>query len=401
MVVHSRYPADPRVRRETEALLDAGWAVDVVCLRAPGERPRERCAGAEVYRLPVRRNRGAGPAAYLREYLVFLSMAAVQVAQLHRERRYDVVQAHNMPDFLVFAGLAPRLAGARLALDVHDPVPELFVAKFGVAPTHPAVRLARLAERASTAVADHVFTVGEPTRRCLLRRGVPPEKLTVVVNAADPRLFHPVARAARRASHGFTLVYHGGLFARYGLDVAVEAVGRLRDDLPGLRLRIYGEGEAAGGLARQIEQLDLQERVTLGGFVPIDRIAGLVADADLGVVPYRRNVFTDLLYPTKAFEYVAMGIPVVMSQMAGMVELFQDVPDMFVEPDDPAALAERIRALAADPARLERLRLDAERAYAPYSWESQRRRYVEKMNELARGPVQGSRSPWERDRVRA
>lgn len=385
MVVHSYYPADPRVRREAEALVGDGWSVDVVCLRSKGELATEDCGGVRVYRLPVRRHRGGGLAVYLLEYAAFFALASLWIVRLHLRRRYDVLQAHNMPDFLVFTGLIPRLLGARVVLDIHDLVPELYSLRFGAGTRHPVVELTRWVERLSVAFADHVVTAGEPFRRRLVEAGAPPAKVSVVMNSADPGLFRPVgADGAGKGGNGhFRLVYHGGLFERYGLDVAIKAVGRLREAIPGLSFDIYGEGEALADLARLVRELGLSARVRLRGYVPIDQIPGAVATADLGVVPYRRNHFNDLLYPTKAFEYIALGVPVIVSRTAAVAALFAAVPEMFFEPDDVDGLAARILALYREPEQRERVRLAASAAYSPHAWDSQRRRYVALMRRLA------------------
>jgi glycosyltransferase involved in cell wall biosynthesis len=388
MVVHSFYPDDPRVRRETEALLGDGWQVDVICLRGEGEAKHEDCNGAQVHRLAVRRHRGAGFAIYMLEYMHFFVLASALLARLQVKKRFNVVQVHNMPDFLIFTAAIPKMLGARLVLDIHDLVPELYGSKFGGKPGHPAIRMARWTERRSGAFASQVLTAGEPFRKRLVERGTPSDKVTVIMNAADPNLFQAAKHAKSKVETGqsgkdsFVLMYHGGLFDRYGLDIAIKAVDKLRLQIPGIALHIYGQGEASADLARLVNNLGLHEHVLLGGFVPIDGIPALVAAADLGVVPYRQNPFTDLLYPTKAFEYIIMGVPVVMSSTGAVTELFPDVPDMFVPPEDVNALATRILDLYRDPRRLQALLEAAQRAYAPYAWENQRERYLAVMRGL-------------------
>ncbi|HEU5011744.1 MAG TPA: glycosyltransferase family 4 protein [Roseiflexaceae bacterium] len=376
MVVHATYPDDARVRREAETLLGDGWQVDVVCIRGSGEPPVEVCNGATVYRLPVQRHRGQGLAVYLLEYAKFFALASYRIMRLHLRRGYDVVQVHNMPDFLVFTALAPRLLGARAVLDIHDLVPELYAARFAGGADNPAVRLTRWVERASIAFADYVLTAGEPFRRRLLARGVAPEKLTVIMNSADPQLFHPLPLSPAPRADRFTLVYHGGLYERYGLDIAIRAIAQLRDQIPELRLLIYGEGEASDDLARLVAELHLEEQVQLCGYVAIDEIPERIAGADLGVVPYRSNPFTDMLYPTKAFECLAMNIPVITSRTEAMAELFAGIDDMFFEPENVTDLAQRIASLYQSPERRRRLLHDAQAAYAPYAWENQRREYT-------------------------
>lgn len=387
MVVHSFYPNDPRVRREAEALIEQGWIVDIICLLGAGERGQEPYGRGHIYRLPVSRNRGAGVATYLGEYASFFALASLRLASLHLRRRYDLVQVHNMPDFLVFTALLPRLLGSRVVLDIHDLVPELFAARFGGRDNHPFVRMTRWTERWSAAFADHVITVGEPFRRRLVSRSVSPEKLTVVMNSADPRLFSPEVAPAPRRDGAFNLVYHGGVFERYGIDLAIRAVAQVRDRIPGLQFRVFGAGEAIDSLAQLVIDLGLKDMVHLGGFIPIDQVPAHIAGADLGVVPYRQNAFTDMLYPTKAFEYIVMGIPVILSRTSAMSELFGDIPDLFFKAEDVDSLAAHLLDLYGSPERRRRL-LDAEhRAYAPYAWEAQRCKYVSLVKHLTMAPA--------------
>jgi glycosyltransferase involved in cell wall biosynthesis len=375
MIVYSFYPDDPRVRREAEALMDAGWKVDIICLRGDEESAVQSYQHAQVYRLSCVKRRGASLSTYLAQYSKFFLLATARLVRLHMRRRYDLVQVHNMPDFLVFTALVPKMLGTHVILDIHDLVPELYAAKFVDREDHPFVRLMRWTERRSTRFAHHVITVGETFRRRLEGRSVPSERLTVVMNSADTRLFHPMK--PRVPSNGdFRLVYHGGVFERYGLDVAVRAVARLKGQIPGLQFEIYGGGDALESVTQLVADLGVQDIVHLSGAIPLEKVPDRIAGADMGVIPYRSNLFTELLYPTKAFEYIAMGIPFVMSRTSAMRELFGDIPDLFVAPDDVEGLAAHILALYHSPARRQRLLLAESEAYKPFAWDEQRRKYV-------------------------
>jgi glycosyltransferase involved in cell wall biosynthesis len=253
---------------------------------------------------------------------------------------------------------------------------------------HLFVRMTKWTERSSAAFAHHVITVGESFRRQLAGRSVPPEKLTVIMNSADTKLFHlPEAPLRRTENSCFRLVYHGGVFERYGLDVAVRAVAKIKDKIPGLQFDIYGGGEALDSVAQLVLDLGLQKVVHLTGHIPLEQVPNRIVGADLGVVPYRQNVFTDMLYPTKAFEYIVMGIPVIMSRIPAMVELFGELPDLFVCPENVDALAEHILTLYEMPERRQKL-LDAEcRVYAPFAWESQRSKYLNLVQQLTATPA--------------
>ena len=130
MVVHGPYPVgEPRVVREAAAAVAAGFEVDVVAMRSPGEATFEEVHSVRVHRLQDLRSSRSRPIELGREYLGFSLLAAGRVARLHRERRFGVVQIHNPPDFLMAAAVVPRLRGARVVFDIHDLSPELFLSR--------------------------------------------------------------------------------------------------------------------------------------------------------------------------------------------------------------------------------------------------------------------------------
>src|SRR5687768_14942836 len=101
MLLHDYYPEEPRVAAEAHAALDAGFEVDVVALRRPGDAARADVEGVRCIRLPLEHRRGLGVRSTLVEYLRFAVMATVAAARLAARRRYDVVQVHTPPDFLI------------------------------------------------------------------------------------------------------------------------------------------------------------------------------------------------------------------------------------------------------------------------------------------------------------
>ena len=97
-VVRQHYvPRDSRVARAAGTLVDAGFDVDVICLRAAGEPARERHGHLRIHRLPLRHHPGAGGVAYAAEYAAFLVAATVVVAVRHLGRRYRLVQSTRCP----------------------------------------------------------------------------------------------------------------------------------------------------------------------------------------------------------------------------------------------------------------------------------------------------------------
>lgn len=385
MVVHARYPlGETRVEREALALLDAGFEVDVICLRDRGEPARETVDGVAVHRLPVRRLRRGGAAGQLVEYLAFAALAAGRLGRLHRQRRYTVVQVHNPPDFLVFAALWPKLRGARVVLDIHDLMPELFAGRLGVDLGDRRVRPVLAQERWSCRFADHVITVTEHWRRTLVERGVPTGRTSVVMNLADTRLFHPDGTGPDAPTERFEVLYHGTFTERYGVDLLVRAADELRHEIPGLHVSLVGDGEHRTDLVGLVDDLGLHGTVSVSeGMVPAALLPVTIAAAHVGVVPNRSNTFTDGILPTKLLEYAAMHTPVVAARTPGVVAYFGDDAVEFFTPGDHRALAAAIRRLHADPERRRRLQAGAAAFSERHRWSNHGTEYATLIDRLS------------------
>ncbi|MGI9149862.1 MAG: glycosyltransferase, partial [Chloroflexota bacterium] len=228
------FPLDPRVRREVYALLDAGHDVDVLCLRQAGEPAYERNGSLRVIRLPLPRRRG-GALSYVFQYAAFFSSAFLLTAALHLWRQYALIQVHSLPDALVFAALVPRLGGARVILDLHEPMPEFVASKFGKSMHHPLVRLVAWIEQRSIGFADAVLTCTESMKEQFVRRGGPPRKIAVILNGSDESVFHPrVARLPNAEAKHCVVISHGSVEDRYGLGTVIRAIEALKDEIQGL-----------------------------------------------------------------------------------------------------------------------------------------------------------------------
>ena len=378
------HPLDTRVRRELNALTAVGHEVDLICVRRPGQRFRERLGGVTVYRLPLSAQRTEGRLGYVLRYAVFALAAGVVAALLGMRRRWDVVQVNSMPDVLVFAAAVPRLLGARVLLDLHECMPEFFQVKFGVDSRHPAVRVVAAAEQASIRFAHRTITCTEQMRDAFVARGARRERIDVVLNSSDEAIFDAGRYPpAQRAGDRFTLICHGAIERSYGHDTLVRAAALLRDEIPGLRIEIYGDGTYRGELRQLAAELGLNGSVWMSdGWAPIDELVAAIAAADAGVVAMRRDAFRELTHCNKMFDYIAMRRPAIVSRTRAVEAYFGADAFALFESGDPHDLARAIRQLYAHPELGRRLVARATETSADYRWERQRRIYQRIVEEL-------------------
>ena len=385
MVVHGPYPiGEPRVAREVAAALDAGYEVDVVAMRRSGEPSRESVDGANVVRLPLSHQRGAGLLGMVAEYVGFAALASCVVAKLMLRRRYHVVQIHNPPDFLIVAGLIPRALGAYVIFDVHDLSSDMFAMRWAGRPgARIAERLLRVIERAATSLADAVVTVHEPYRRELVARGVPAAKLTVVMNTLDESLLPQ--GSAPRDEQTFRIVYHGTVTPLYGVPLLVEACALIADRVPNFRLEIYGEGDSVATVRHRAIELGIGDRVLVReGYLPHRDVLRQISRASAGVVPNLPTPMNRFALSSKLFEYVALEIPVVCSELPTIREHFPDGELRYFRPGDAQSLADALLETALEPEMRDvRVRRALER-YESYRWPVHAARYEQV---LARSPA--------------
>ncbi len=131
MVAHSGYESDNRIRRYAEALVKRGDQVDVIAL-AEGNASlgSDVISGVTLFRVQRRSHNETGKWSYFRQLLRFFVTSSVFLTRRHIRTRYDLIHVHNVPDFLVYTAWYPKLTGAKIILDIHDIVPELFASKF-------------------------------------------------------------------------------------------------------------------------------------------------------------------------------------------------------------------------------------------------------------------------------
>jgi glycosyltransferase involved in cell wall biosynthesis len=186
----------------------------------------------------------------------------------------------------------------------------------------------------------------------LILRGVKPDKITVMMNAADTKVFtFDDCRTFDKITGGAKIFYHGTVATRFGLAEAIRAIHCVQDRIPGTTLQIYGRHyfEYRASLEKLISELHLEDKVTLGGLQPHETIRDLIRSSDIGIVPYRSDDFMNIALSTKMFEYAASGIPIVASRLRSAESVFNDNCISFAKPADPEDLADKIVELCLNP----------------------------------------------------
>ena len=231
-------------------------------------------------------------------------------------------------------------------------------------------------ERVHVRKADHVFTVCQPIAQLMADRYHVPLP-TVVLNTpflADTKA-NPPSRSgsplnAYRGPGEKLVLFHGSLSPWRGLEQLVEAIGILPSEY---RLVVLGHGKFRTTLEQLVQSLELQDRVTFLDSVPPVELPAWLAGADVGLIPYQRQGRNhEYSTPNKLFEYMHIGIPIVVNDLPEIRRIVTEVGfGVITDCSDPAAIAKAILELCSDPARWEEMRANALAGAPRYAWEAQ------------------------------
>lgn len=376
VIRHGRFPEDARVRKEVTALLDAGYRVDVLCLRQDAHHPfYERNGSLTITRIPLRHVRRS-LAHYIWEYIVAFILFSLLLTWRHLKRRYDFVQVNTMPDALVFCTLVTRMTGAPVILDVHEPTPQLWITKYGG--RWPQVsRLLRYLLRAAVLYADKVLTVTDEMKNYLETLAHCPGKITVIPNVTDLAFGASVPPTDTPPSDDFVILTHGLVEERYGHDLVIRAVHRLAAQIPNLRYEIIGEGECVPALRRLTRELGCEDRVCFRGFLPFADLIHHLRQADVGIIAMTRSPYSQLIDTNKMYELMVLGIPVIHSRLPVIDRTFTDDCIEYFTPGDSADLERAILRVYQHPDRRRTLSSAAKSVVSLLSWDRLRQTYTD------------------------
>jgi len=372
IVRHDYYPQEAHVRRNAEALLNYGYEVDIICLKKKKQLGWEVVHGINVYRLPVEHHRKGIPR-YLFEYAAFFLLASCKLFWLYLTRKYSVIEVDNLPDFLVFTTILPKLLGARVIFYVFDNMPEIYMDGYNIDSGHILIRLLHFIEKVSATWADWVIVTQSTSKELLQRRGVRGSKISVVLNVPDEDVFLSCVPTGTNGS-SFRLITHGTLVKRYNVQTLIKAIPLLTPEIPDLEVKVVGDGEDRQRLEELARSFGVNDHVHFTGWLPFDEISTHISQAHIGiaVIPAGANPSV----PNKLLEYLAIGKPAIVTAIPSIRAYFDDGSVLYYEYDNEHDLTRCVLELYRSPEKRTALAAAGSAAYQRYRWSVMKFEYL-------------------------
>jgi glycosyltransferase involved in cell wall biosynthesis len=253
---------------------------------------------------------------------------------------------------------------------------------FGLREQSYLVRLLKTLEQWSIYFADAVLTTNEAFRRLFLSRGCPPGKISVIMNSPDEEIFRyrdavGQSFSAQDQPKPFVIMYHGSLVERHGLDLAVAALQKVRKTIPGAELRIYGRSTPfLEQVMDSVRKSNAQEAIRYLGPMKLEQIPAAICQCDIGIIPNRRSAFTELNMPTRIFEYLSQGKPVIAPRTEGILDYFGPKELVLFELGNVDDLAAKIEYALSHTIEMEKMVELGQEVYRAHQWSGERREFV-------------------------
>jgi len=374
MIAYSEYSGDPRIRREAEAAVEANFNVNMLVLCEEKDQP-DLINGVRLIYLGMSQYRGSSNLKYILSYISFFMRLLAHF--FINPLSYSLIHVNNMPDFLVFSAIIPKLFGTKIILDYHDAMPETYRIKISGIFSNVIYKALLFQERISCLFVDQIITVHEIAKTdFLIPHGINRSKIETITNLADPNLFFP-ATSSPVSSDKFNLIYHGTIAPRFGLIKILDSVEKLIKVFPYFRFDIYGQGDDVYNLENSIETKNLATWVKYHGQIPLNTLPEKIRAASLGLVSYNYSVTTNLMLPLKLLEYVACEIPAITVKNKAICHYFYEGELAYYEWDSPDSFYNELCYLIQNPSKIEELRIKIKEVNRRLNWGLEKKKYQE------------------------
>jgi glycosyltransferase involved in cell wall biosynthesis len=382
------YPWDVRTEKTCLALTDAGHDVHIVARNRKWSPLVERLPEGTVHRMGPWRWAGRRIDGALGFPAFFNPRWRAVLDRTIRSVNANVIVVRDVPlcPTAIAMGRRHRIP---VVLDMAENYPAMMRAIWETGRQQPVDAIVRnpglvqRVERWCVHRVDHIVVVVEESAARVERLGVPASRITVVSNTPSVKRTAESAPAEHRPPRtdgALDLVYMGNIEVVRGLLESIEAVAQLRSRGHRVRLRLIGRGRDDAAVRARAASLGLDgDAVQFLGFIASHQEAlGIVAAADVGLMPHRKCESWDTTIPNKLFDYMAAGLPVVSSNAAPCERILTETgAGVVFQSENVDSLATALLAMF-DPARRSKLGSAGQRAVAAkYNWEHDSQIFVQ------------------------
>ena len=354
MLLDHVFPPDTRVENEIKSLAEAGHEVHIACFQQEGKPLLEKAQYCTIHRYPISKFVFKSSVGVLK-FPTYFNYWRKIVNGLFQNEQYDVVHVHDLP--LAKIGYEAKCKfGAHFILDLHENWPVLLQLS-----KHTNTFLGKLLssnrqwiryENEMCRLADKVIVVVDEAKTRICKLGISPENVEVVSNTLNLDQFDPIERKEFKTDR-FRMLYVGGINYHRGIQIVIQAISILKKRGVEVSFDLVGDGSYLSDIKKLIEELQVQDNVTVHGFKHFTQIIDLYESANVALIPHVKSGHTDNTIPHKIFQSMYAQIPMIVSNCDPLVRIVNETKSgITYQFDDPEELADIIADLHDYPEKL-------------------------------------------------
>ncbi len=399
MILNKHFPPDIRVEKEAKALINAGYEVYLLSLGKKGIPESENINGINIIRTP--------PQSFLSKAWRFFWFSIFfdnplwkrYLRDVIKQYEIDVVHVHDLP--LVKSAIsAAKKFDIPVIADLHENYPEavkvwrkgkMSLKRKILNVAIPVWRWKRL-EKAILQCVDGVITVVDEAKEHYVNDcKIPPQKVTVVMNAEDLEEFGKLnvdKSLIEKYENNFIISYIGGFGPHRGIDVAIRSMPKVLKEIPEAKLLLVGgmNSEYEMYLKKLCRNLKVENSVEFTGWVDFSLVSSYIAASDVCLVPHYASGHTNTTIPHKLFQYMAMRKPVVVSDCKPLKRIVEECKCGLVFPsENHEKMAEAVIKLYKDVDYARMMGENGRRAVEKkYNWKNEAKKLIKLYETLKR-----------------
>lgn len=384
-ISYSLYDTDIRVKRYSELFVNNTNRIDAIAICGKnGNEKQNILNGVSVYYIQKRTYDEKNRIDYFLKIIKFFIKGSFLLLYKHIKYKYDIIHVHNVPDFLVFMAIIPKWLGAKIILDIHDVMPELYCEKFKKSFKSSLANMLLFLERKSVHFADFVIVANDLwCEKIINRNNISHKKCIALLNYPNLNFFPEIVPKLKQDS--LKIIYPGHLSYHHGIDIAIKAFAIVKKNLPFATFDIYAHSfilEYRLFLKKLINKLNLEDDIHIYESIVFSELTKVFKNVDMGVVPKRGGIFASEAFSTKIFDFMAAGIPVVASKTKIDEYYFNDSMIKFFAQGKHEDMAEKVIELYHNPDERQRLSDNGLEFAKRNNWDLKKQQYNDVINSL-------------------
>lgn len=320
------YPWDIRTEKITKTFAENNHDVHIVCRNLNKLILNETFEGVWIHRLSfVQNNR-------LNKILSFPfplnPLWLLKIIQVVKKNNIQVIFVRDLP--ISLAGIIiGKMFHIPVIFDMAEDYPAML---YGIIHRRPSIvnKLIRnpvaalWLENLICIFSDKILVVVKESMERLAKKGIPPHKIRIVSNTPSLQFIKQADNLQRTFSDKFNLLYIGGIQLGRGIQNVLNAMNLIIPEMPDIYFTVVGDGYALNILTSMSKELNVNSHVNFLGFINHKTLAQIIFDSDICIIPHYLNKHTLTTIPNKLFDYMAMGKPIIATDIPPITRIIKE-----------------------------------------------------------------------------